>query len=587
MIGRHHLNVALATCTAISIVLAGSGRRVHASDALSASIPELPPTLSQYCITCHSDRLKTGGLSLESSLTGSVAEHAEIFEKVLQKLRSGAMPPAGRPRPPRAVVEALSSSLETALDAAERAHPDPGGPLLHRLNRAEYANAIRDLLALDVDAATLLPPDDSTPGFDNIADVLGVSPALLERYLTAAGEISALAVGDPSIRRPTSRTYRVRGDTSQTEHLEGLPLGTRGGCSRASRSRSTASTSSRSSCCKRTSASMRGLEYPAAARNHRRRRARASRADSAARRLREPAGQRDRRRRRRSTRGCTVRRAGESRPARRRRRRSCRRPPRRAATGSSRSCAATSIATDHTGLAARRERLTITGPFNADAAGRHAEPRADLRLPAGAGAPTRSACATTILSTLARRAYRRPVDRRPTSTRCWRSTRPAARTARFDGGHRAGAAAASWRARSSCSASSAIRPTLPPARPIAISDLELASRLSFFLWSSIPDDELLTLAAQRQAAATRRCSSSRCAACSPIREPTRSSSNFAGQWLYLRNLQSDRRPTLRRVPGLRRQPAAGVPQRDGAVLRQHHARGPQRARSADAPTTRS
>src|SRR3954468_18904840 len=199
MIGRHALNLALATCTSICIVFAGVSRGLNATDAPDASIRELRPTLTQYCITCHSDRLKTAGLSLESALIGDVAEHAEIFENVLQKLRSGAMPPAGRPRPSRAAVDALSSSIETALDAAELSHPHPGGPLLHRLNRAEYANAIRDLLSLDVDTATLLPPDDATAGFDNVADVLGVSPVLMERYLSAAGDISAMAVGDRAI----------------------------------------------------------------------------------------------------------------------------------------------------------------------------------------------------------------------------------------------------------------------------------------------------------------------------------------------------------------------------------------------------
>ena len=118
--------------------------------------------------------------------------------------------------------------LETTLDRAAAAAPNPGRPLVHRLNRVEYANAVRDLLALDVDTAALLPPDDSIQGFDNIADALGVSPSLLEAYLSAAAKISALAVGAASIG-PTSQTFYVRGDASQTSHVEGLPLGTRGG----------------------------------------------------------------------------------------------------------------------------------------------------------------------------------------------------------------------------------------------------------------------------------------------------------------------------------------------------------------------
>jgi hypothetical protein len=124
----------------------------------------------------------------------------------------------------------FSGSLNRVWTNAAVQPPNPGRSSVHRLNRAEYANAIRDLLALEVDAAALLPPDDSADGFDNIADVLSLSPALLERYLSAAAKISALAVGSPRITA-NSETYRVRGDMSQVEHLEGMPLGTRGGVS--------------------------------------------------------------------------------------------------------------------------------------------------------------------------------------------------------------------------------------------------------------------------------------------------------------------------------------------------------------------
>ena len=138
------------------------------------------------------------------------------------------MPPHGARRPDEASYHALASWLETRIDRAAAAAPNPGRPLLHRLNRAEYANAIRDLLDLDVDVAVLLPPDDSAYGFDNISDVLGVSPSLQERYLSAAEKISEAAVGDPSAGRVTE-TYRVRQDLSQDQHIEGLPLGTMGG----------------------------------------------------------------------------------------------------------------------------------------------------------------------------------------------------------------------------------------------------------------------------------------------------------------------------------------------------------------------
>jgi hypothetical protein len=154
--------------------------------------------------------------------------NAEAWEKVVRKLRVGAMPPQGMPRPDRATMDSLAASIEASLDRAAAAAPNPGRPVLHRLNRTEYANAIRDLLALDVDASNMLPTDDASFGFDNIASVLGVSPALLERYLLASAKISRLAVGDPKTD-PITDTYRVRSDVTQNEHLEGLPLGTRGG----------------------------------------------------------------------------------------------------------------------------------------------------------------------------------------------------------------------------------------------------------------------------------------------------------------------------------------------------------------------
>jgi len=182
--------------------------------------------LARYCVTCHNPRLKTGGLSLDPADLASVEARAETWEKVVRKLRTGMMPPAGAPRPLPAALQAFTSRLEAQLDAVAR--PDPGAPALHRLNRAEYSNVIRDLLALEIDATTLLPPDDAAAGFDNIADVLVMSPALIEGYATAAAKISRLAVGDPAIGLDRV-TYRAAGDLSQEEHVDGLPLGTRGG----------------------------------------------------------------------------------------------------------------------------------------------------------------------------------------------------------------------------------------------------------------------------------------------------------------------------------------------------------------------
>jgi len=187
-----------------------------------------PPVIDQYCVSCHNDKLKTGNLSLEQISLDRAGADAETLEKVIRKVRAGLMPPAGAKRPDRATLDAFAGSIENAIDRAAAANPNPGKTPLHRMNRAEYANAIRDLLSLEVDSATLLPADDSSRGFDNIADVLGVSPSLLERYVAAAAKISRLAVGERDAS-PLQVTYTVKGDLSQNQTLEGQPLGTRGG----------------------------------------------------------------------------------------------------------------------------------------------------------------------------------------------------------------------------------------------------------------------------------------------------------------------------------------------------------------------
>jgi Protein of unknown function (DUF1592)/Protein of unknown function (DUF1588)/Protein of unknown function (DUF1587)/Protein of unknown function (DUF1585)/Protein of unknown function (DUF1595)/Cytochrome C oxidase, cbb3-type, subunit III len=184
--------------------------------------------LNKYCISCHSAKLRTGGLSLQGMNVGDVKADAETWEKVIRKLRTGSMPPQGLPRPDATTTNELASFLEISIDRAAAAAPNPGHAAMHRLNRAEYANAIHDLLGFDVDATALLPSDDESSGFDNIADVLRMSPSLMERYLSASWNISREAVGNMSVA-PATTTYRVRPDLSQDQHIEGLPLGTRGG----------------------------------------------------------------------------------------------------------------------------------------------------------------------------------------------------------------------------------------------------------------------------------------------------------------------------------------------------------------------
>src|SRR5688572_4583229 len=184
--------------------------------------------LDTYCVTCHNQRLKTGGLALDRLDVANVGEHAAEWEKVVVKLRAGLMPPSGMRRPAQTVIDEFTSTLENALDRAAMADPNPGRTEpLHRLNRAEYQNAVRDLLGFEVDASNWLPTDEISYGFDNIAGVLKLSPLLAERYLNAAQKISRLALGTPA--PPNGDLYRVPDQLNQDVRLEGMPVGTRGG----------------------------------------------------------------------------------------------------------------------------------------------------------------------------------------------------------------------------------------------------------------------------------------------------------------------------------------------------------------------
>ena len=188
-----------------------------------------PQTLvKEYCVGCHNDRLKQGNLVLSMLDVTQPHANAAVWEKVIRKVRSGMMPPAGARRPDAARVEAFASSLETALDTVAAAAPNPGRPVPHRLNRTEYANSVRDLLGIEINAPSFLPPDDMSHGFDNIAASLTMSPTLMESYVRAADAVSRLAAGDPGVS-PHVDTYRVPQTYSQKEHVEGTPLGTRGG----------------------------------------------------------------------------------------------------------------------------------------------------------------------------------------------------------------------------------------------------------------------------------------------------------------------------------------------------------------------
>ena len=225
-----------AAVTVLAGLLAGSSRPLAAAGAQQpAAAPakekgaDERALLTRYCVSCHNDKLKTAGLVIDPAGTANVPAGADVWEKVIRKLRTGQMPPPGRPRPDNQQVQALAGYLETEIDRDAAARPNPGRTeSIHRLNRAEYRNAVRDLLALDIDVASLLPADDMSYGFDNIGGVLKITPSLLDRYMVAARQIARVAIGDP-VLPPTAETFRLKADLSQDSSFDDLPLGTRGG----------------------------------------------------------------------------------------------------------------------------------------------------------------------------------------------------------------------------------------------------------------------------------------------------------------------------------------------------------------------
>jgi hypothetical protein len=217
-----------AAPAAAPVALRPAAAHAPVSTALTAA--EQTALVGRYCGGCHSERGKAGGLSLAGFDAATADQHADVAEKMIRKLRAGMMPPAGARRPEAAVLEQLTVALETRIDTAAAQHPNPGRRPFQRLNRAEYAAAVHDLLDLDVDVTAYLPPDTISKGFDNVADVQTFSPALMDGYLRAASQISRLAVGDRNASG-TSVTYKIGRTASQMRHVEGAPIGTRGGIS--------------------------------------------------------------------------------------------------------------------------------------------------------------------------------------------------------------------------------------------------------------------------------------------------------------------------------------------------------------------
>src|SRR4029453_18611184 len=213
----------VAFALAVSAAVSGSPEPVQnptPSPAAAASAPARA-LIDTYCVACHNQRVKTAGIAFDTADLSDVSKDADLWEKALGKLRGGMMPPPGARRPEVASVDAFTAALERELDAAAARNPNPGRVALHRLNRAEYANAIEDLLGIRIDSSALLPKDDEADGFDNVASVLTVSPSFLDQYISAARVVTARAMGNPSAQ-PGSATYRPARGTDQAVRVEGL-----------------------------------------------------------------------------------------------------------------------------------------------------------------------------------------------------------------------------------------------------------------------------------------------------------------------------------------------------------------------------
>ena len=474
-------------------------------------------TLDRYCVTCHNARLRTANLNLDGVDLEQLSTDAVVWEKVVQKLRTGAMPPARRPRPDPETYEAFASWLEAGLDRVAAAKPNPGRPALHRLNRAEYRNAIRDLLAVEIETRSLLPADDIAFGFDNIADALAFSPGLLERYLLAARKISRVAIGDPTMQ-PDVETYSVSKYLVQDRRMsEELPFGTRGGMAIRHVFPVDGSYVLRIHLTSRRFGPGATLDV----RLDGARVALVALGDSMA--------------------GVATGRANRTPDGAVEIPVSAKAGPRLVAVAFARIPSAPeglapvqlpvgSISFRQRGL----QSVEITGPH--DVAGVGDSPSRRRIFVCHPTSPSEEQpCARRILQSLARRAYRRPIGR--TDVEPLMGLYEAGRhTDGFDVGIR--------RALEGILVDPEFLfrierdpPGVAPGKAYRLSDLELASRLSFFLWSSIPDDELLDQAAAGHLAES-----------SVLEQQVRRMladaragalvDNFASQWLHLRNMRA-------------------------------------------------
>ena len=494
--------------------------------------------LDQYCVACHNDRLRTADLTLDTFDVTQVGEAPEVWEGVVRKLRAGAMPPLPRPRPDPATYERFVGWLERELDQLAAADPNPGRTeAFHRLNRTEYHNAVRDLLDLEVDVTELLPADGGSYGFDNIAGVLGVSPTLLERYLGAARKISRLAVGRPA-PSATTETFRVVNDLSQDDWVEGMPFGTRGGATFRHHFPQDGDYVVRVALARNAAGALAIFDVPHTLE---------VRLDDALVQsyvVGEPPPS--------APRGSEAYGVWQAKQRAIDHDWEIRLPvaagPRRIqVTFARRTWAYPETVREpylrpYTGTDSRHQpylgEVTVTGPYDASDAPPAMPTPSRQRIyvcePSETdSAAEQTACARDILATLARRAYRRPVtpDDLDVLLRFFEDGHD---TGGFDAGIEL---ALRWLL---ASPEFVLRVERDPGgvaagTNYAITDLELAARLSFFLWSSLPDDELIAVAAagrlsdpaELERQTVRMLDDDRAGALV---------TNFASQWLYVRNV---------------------------------------------------
>jgi hypothetical protein len=513
-------------------MLAGAALAALRVVPLAAQQPTASSTsasLTRYCATCHNAKLKTGGFTINPAGAANPSSDAAAWEKVIRKLRTAEMPPAGAPRPDAATYNAMASFLETEIDRAATAKPAPGKlPLMHRLSHTEYRNAIRDLLALDampkeMDFSLLLPPDNASSGFDNLADLLFVSPSDLERYLDAAEKISRLAVGDPSAPVMVN-IHNLPDEYPQIARVDELPFGTRGGAAIRSHFPLDGEYTIK-------------VELTAASRDPEQLEITidGERVELAP----IEAGRGGKGSRGTRTRDGFVRPGPAAKPL------EFRVPVKAGPRLVGVSFIERNEIRDEETLRPRmRSRgpqlaiaaITISGPYQAAGAG-DTPSRRRIFACHPASAADELPCAKRILLALERRAWRRPVTEADLDLLL-----PFYEAGRKDGGFERGIQRAIERLLVSPQFLFRIEhdpPHVAPGTPYRITDLEFASRLSFFLWSSLPDDELLDIATAgtlREPAVLQR----------QVRRmlaDARSESlvtNFAEQWLYLRDLESKR-----------------------------------------------